>query len=319
MLLFEESISENIIEGAETVSENLIEQVTGAVSANIIEQVEEVQENLSVYTEFIQDLPNKLIGFGIKFVIAILVFCVGSWIISIIRKIVKKGLAKKNAEVGLMQFLDSFIKVCLYIFLIIFLANCFGFQTTSLIALLGSAGVAFALALQGSLSNFTGGVLILLLRPFKVGDYIIEDNKGNEGTVIEIQLFYTKLRTVDDKIVIIPNGALANSSLTNLNLSPFRRIIVKVGISYGSDIKKAKQILERIVAEEDRKVENSLVDVFVDELGSSEVVLCVRFFVENENYFPVKWDLLENIKLTFDKEGIEIPFSQLDVHMKNEN
>lgn len=288
-----------------------------SISSNVIEQVQEVSENISAYAKYFENLPVKLVGFGIKFGIAILIFIIGSWLIKLIRKLVKKALTKHEAEIGLMQFLDSFIKVCLYVVLIVFIANCFGFQTTSLIAILGSAGVAIALALQGSLSNFTGGVLLLLLKPFKVGDYIIEDNKGNEGNVIEIQLFYTKLRTVDDRIVILPNGPLANTSITNNNISPFRRLIIKVGISYNSDIKKAKKILGRLVDKEKRKVEKSLVDIYVDDLGESQVTLGVRFFVKNEDYWAVKWDMLENIKETFDKEGIEIPFNQIDVHLDN--
>lgn len=282
-----------------------------------LESVEVIGEQLGAFQKFVQDMPEKLLNFGIKFVIAILIFVIGGKIISIIRKIVKKALTIKSTELGVIQFLDHLIKYVLYFVLIVMIAGFFGFQTTSLIALLGSAGVTAALALQGSLSNFTGGVLILLLKPFKVGDYIIEDNKGNEGTVVEIHLFYTKLNTVDNKTVVLPNGTLANTSLTNVNASPTRRLIMKVGISYDSDVKLAKKILKDIIDKNEKVLKNQPIDIFIDDLADSAVVLCLRFFVNNEDYFDVKWNTIEEIKLAFDKEGIEIPFNQLDVNMKN--
>lgn len=282
-----------------------------------LESVEVIGEQLGAFQKFVQDMPEKLLNFGIKFVIAILIFVIGGKVISIIRKIVKKALTIKSTELGVIQFLDHLIKYVLYFVLIVMIAGFFGFQTTSLIALLGSAGVTAALALQGSLSNFTGGVLILLLKPFKVGDYIIEDNKGNEGTVVEIHLFYTKLNTVDNKTVVLPNGTLANTSLTNVNASPTRRLIMKVGISYDSDVKLAKKILKDIIDKNEKVLKNQPIDIFIDDLADSAVVLCLRFFVNNEDYFDVKWNTIEEIKLAFDKEGIEIPFNQLDVNMKN--
>ena len=183
-------------------------------------------------------------------------------------------------------------------------------------AALASCGVAIGLALQGSLSNFAGGVLILLLKPFVVGDYIVEDNKGREGTVKEIQLFYTKLLTVDNKTVIIPNGALANTSITNVTEQDKRRLDFAVGISYDADLKMAKQLIEELIRKDEDVLQNEDVSVFVDTLGDSSVVIGARGWVKKDAYWTAKWRLTENIKLTLDDNGIEIPYNQVVVHVK---
>lgn len=297
-------------ENAATLSENM-----AALGENV-EAIGELEENLNAFQKWAMGLPEKLMNFGVKFVIAILILFIGGKLISLVRKILKKSLQRANAEAGVIQFLDSLAKSVLYILLAVWIASYFGIETASLIAVLGSAGVAVALALQGSLSNFTGGILILVLKPFRVGDYIIEDNKGNEGVVTEIQLFYTKLRTVDDKIVILPNGTLANTSLTNLNLSPHRRIIMNVGISYTSDVKLAKDIIRRLIDAEKRILHDEPVDIFLDSLDSSQVTIGFRFFCKNEDYWDIKWEMNEKVKEALDAAGVEIPYQQLDVHMK---
>jgi small conductance mechanosensitive channel len=195
------------------------------------------------------------------------------------------------------------------------IATSFGLDAASVVAVVGSAGVALGLALQGSLSNFAGGVLILLLKPFKVGDYIIEDTKGNEGTVSEIQLFYTKLTTPDERIVILPNGTLANSSLTNVTTTYKRRLTIKVGISYYANLQKAKEVMQGTVAKDKGVLTEEEVVTFVDELGDSAVVIGTHCYVANADYWTVRWRLLEEIKLAFDAEGIEIPYQQMDVHV----
>ena len=311
-LLTSDSVSDGSV-SADVVSEN-------AVSENIIESLgniesaEDLQRELGVFQQMVRDWPEKLIKFAIKFGIALIIFFICSKLINLIRKLVKRGLAKAGAEAGVIQFLDSFVKVILYFLVFVGLCSFFGIQTTSLITLIGSAGVAFALALQGSLSNFIGGVLILLIKPFKVGDYIVVN--GSEGTVTTIELFYTHLRTVDDRIVILPNGNLANSSLTNLNLSPHRRLCLKVGISYNSDIRKAKDIIRKCIESDERAIEGGIVDIYVDALDESQVTLGFRYYVENDDYFASKWYILEEIKYAFDENGIEIPFNQMDVNIK---
>ena len=229
---------------------------------------------------------------------------------------VKKSLDRAHADVGVIQFLDSFIKIGLYVVLIMFILTGFGVDTASIIAVLGSAGVAIGLAVQGSLSNLAGGVLILLLKPFRVGDYIIEDSNKNEGTVTEIQIFYTKLATPDNRIIVLPNGALANSSLTNVTDTPNRRAEIKVGISYDSDIRKAKEALLALLEKDDKVLQDKEKQVFVDTLSDSAVILGIRCWFLNGDFWEGKWRLTENIKYTLDENGIQIPFPQLDVHLQ---
>ena len=284
------------------------------------EELRELNASMNALERFIADLPEKALGLGIRVLIAAITLFIGFKVIKLIRKLLKKSLSKANAELGVIQFLDSMIKIVLNFILILAVAGNFGFDATSIVALMGSAGVAIGLALQGSLSNIAGGILILLLKPFRVGDYIIEDSNGNQGTVKEIGIFYTKLQTGDNKIVILPNGALANNSMTNFSEAHMRRVDVIVGISYDADIKKAKDILWRIISEDNDVIQDDTRRVYVDSLGASEVVLGVRVFCENAMYWELKWRLLEKIKLAFDEENIEIPYQKLDVHiLKREN
>ncbi len=247
-------------------------------------------------------------------VLAIIVFIIGKKLIDIIRKIVRRSLEKSTVDKGVEQFTDSLLKCVLYFILIISLVKQFGVDTTSLAALLASGGVALGLALQGSLSNFAGGVLILLLKPFVVGDYIIEDAHGNEGTVKEIQIFYTKLATIDNKTIVIPNGSLSNTSLTNVTAKDERRLDIIVGIAYDSDLKKAKQLIETILREDEKILQEEQIVVYVDNLGESSVDIGLRAWVRTEEYWTTRWRVLEEIKLTFDREGIDIPFPQVTVH-----
>ncbi|MEE1255020.1 MAG: mechanosensitive ion channel [Lachnospiraceae bacterium] len=284
------------------------------------EELIELNKSMNALEKFIADLPEKALNLGIRVLIAAVILFIGFKLIKFIRKILKKSLTKASIELGVIQFLDSLLKVILNFILVLIVAGNFGFDATSIVALMGSAGVAVGLALQGSLSNIAGGILILLLKPFRVGDYIIEDSNGNEGTVKEIGIFFTKLQTGDNKIVILPNGALANNSMTNFSEAHLRRVDVTVGISYDADIKKAKDILWRIIDEDADVKQDDTKRVYVDSLGASEVVLGLRVYCENAKYWELRWRLLETIKITFDKEGIEIPYQKLDVHiLKEEN
>lgn len=272
--------------------------------------------NPGVIGRFLEELPDKALHLGIRVLLAVVFFAVGVEVIKLIRKIVKKSLLRTNADTGLIQFMDSFIKAALYIVLIFMIAESFGLDATSVVALLGSAGVAIGLAIQGSLSNFAGGVLILLLKPFKVGDYIIEDSKGNEGTVQEIQLFYTRLVTPDDKIIVLPNGTLANTSLTNVTATEVRRVEVKVGIAYDADLLHAKEILTGVLASDEQVLKDKEQLVYVDELADSAVVLVLRCWFKNEDFWTGKWRITERAKLALDQNGIAIPFPQMDVHLQ---
>lgn len=263
----------------------------------------------------VDKIPN-VIEFAWGVLLALIVFWIGAKLIKWIRKIVKRSLEKANVDKGVRQFIDSFLKFGLYALLIFSIGKNFGLDTASVAALLASSGVAIGLALQGSLSNFAGGVLILLLKPFVVGDYIIEDNKGQQGTVTEIQIFYTKLLTADNQTVVIPNGTLANTSLTNVTAQDKRRIDLTVGISYDADLKKAKSLIEEILRADEDVMQEESIAVFVSELGDSAVIIGARAWSKKEVYWTTKWRLLEQIKLTLDENGIEIPYRQVVVHTK---
>ncbi|MGN1147011.1 MAG: mechanosensitive ion channel family protein [Lachnospiraceae bacterium] len=267
-----------------------------------------------VIEKFFEELPEKALGLGIRILLALVVFFVGIQVIKLIRRILKKSLKRAKADVGVIQFLDSLVKAILYIVLAFLIASGFGVDAASIIAILGSAGVAIGLAIQGSLSNFAGGVLILLLKPFKVGDYIKEDTGGNEGTVSEIQIFYTKLTTPDNRVIVLPNGTLANSSMTNVTEASTRRLDIPVGISYDSDIKKAKDVLTDMLKADSATLKEQEMRVFVDALSDSSINLVIRCWVKQEDYWEAKWRLTENTKYALDAAGILIPFPQLDVH-----
>ena len=278
--------------------------------------VNEVTENMSQFSNYIQEHIPNLINLGIKIIIAIIIFMIGRVIIKWIRKSIRYSFQVKETDAGIATFVDSMVKFGLYILLIIIIAGNLGIELSSITVLFASAGVGVSLALQDFITNFAGGIMILLLRPFTVGDYIIEDTNKNEGTVKEIKIFYTKLMTIENKVIVIPNGKLMNNSLTNVTERDERRLDLKVGISYESDLKKAKEILERLLLSHKEILTNEDWKVFVDSLADSSVVLGIRAYVKMEKYWDTRWELLEQIKLTFDEEGIEIPYNQLTVHMQ---
>ncbi|MBQ8559367.1 MAG: mechanosensitive ion channel [Tyzzerella sp.] len=279
---------------------------------------EEVVEEVSKLTQYINDKIPDIIDFAFSVILALVVFVIGAKLIGWVRKLVKRSLQHSSVDKGVEQFVDSMLKFGLYALLIFSIGKNFGLDTTSVAAVLASGGVAIGLALQGSLSNFAGGVLILLLKPFVVGDYIIEDTNKCEGTVKEIQIFYTKLVTADNKTVVIPNGTLANNSLTNVTAQDKRKLDLKVDISYDADLKKAKELIETLLKNDASIKQEEEILVFVDSLASSSVVLGARAWVKTEEYWTTRWRLLENIKLTLDENGIEIPYQQLTVHMENQ-
>lgn len=283
----------------------------------VMESVEEVLKP-SVIKSFFQTLPEKALSLGIRILLAVIFFLVGVQLIKLVRKITRKSMERANAEVGAIQFVDSFLRASLYVLLVLMLASSFGVDAASIVALLGSAGVAIGLAVQGSLSNLAGGVLILMLKPFKVGDYIIEGTSGREGTVTEIQIFYTKLLTPDNQTVILPNGSLANNSLVNVTTQECRRMDVKVGISYKADLKAAKTVLFNVLQEDEAVLKDKEMLVYVDELADSSVNLVVRCWFKQADFWPGKRRITENCKLQLDRVGIEIPFNQLDVHLDRE-
>lgn len=285
----------------------------------VIETTNEAAEDVNVFIQYLQDHIPNLIGFAIEIVLALIFFFLGRIVIKWIRKLTRKMLERSNVDKGVETFVDSLLKFILYGILLFTIATKFGFDTASVAALIASAGVAVGLAVQGSLSNFAGGILILLLKPFVVGDYIIEDNHGDEGTVKEIQLFYTKLLTVDNRTVVIPNGMLTNNSLTNVTHMDERKLELKVSISYESDLLKAKAVLADLIRKESRIMQDKEHKIFVDELGDDGVILGMRCWVSTEDYWNVRWNMLEEIKLTFDRESIVIPYRQMNVRIQESN
>ena len=276
----------------------------------------EIVINEGVIRNFLDTLPEKIWNLGMRILFAVVFFFVGVQLIKFVRRIVRKSMEKAGAEVGVKQFVDSFIKAAMYVVLVFMLASSFGVDAASIVALLGSAGVAIGLAVQGSLSNLAGGVLILLLKPFKVGDYIMESTTGKEGTVSEIQIFYTKLLTGDNKVIVLPNGNLSNNTITNVTASQCRRMDIVVGIAYDADLKKAKEVLQEVLDKDEKTLKDKDRIVFVDELGASSVNIGVRCWFATDDFWAGKWRVTENCKYALDAAGIEIPFPQMDVHVK---
>ncbi|MCM1101617.1 MAG: mechanosensitive ion channel family protein [Clostridium sp.] len=272
--------------------------------------------NGALWEPVFQKIMDRALNLGGRILFAVIGFAIGVQLIKFVRRLVRKAMDRAKADVGVKQFADSFLKAALYVVLAFMIAASFGVDAASIVALLGSAGVAIGLAVQGSLSNLAGGVLILMLKPFKVGDYIVEGSTGKEGEVREIQIFYTKLVTPDNREVILPNGALANNSIINVTSGLCRRADVRVSIAYNADLRKAKEELLKMLTADAKILKDREMRVFVEELGDSGVVLNVRCWFANEDYWEGKWRVTENCKYVLDEAGIEIPFPQMDVHMR---
>ena len=293
-----------------------MDKTTEIIQESAESSVNEVQAEVSGFVQYLQDHIPEMVSFGIRLAVALLIFIIGRFIIQLIRKSVKHSIERSSVDTGVAQFTDSLLKFGLYVLLIMIVAGNLGIEVSSITALFAAAGVGISLALQGTLSNLAGGVQILFLKPFVVGDYIIEDTNKNEGTVKEIKVFYTKLSTVDNKTIVIPNGILTGNSLTNVTAKAERQLDLKVGISYQSDLKKAKETLEKLIQENPNIIKEEEWKVFVDSLGDSAVILGMRAWVKTDEYWPTRWKILEDIKLLFDAEGIEIPYNQMTVHLE---
>ena len=284
-------------------------------AAQLSEAMNEMQEITGPVEKMLKDLPEKALNLGLRVLFALIVFFIASKLIKLIRKIIGRSMTRAGAETGVMQFVDSFVKAALYILLAFFLASYFGVDAAGIVALLGSAGVAIGLAVQGSLSNLAGGVLILLLKPFVVGDYIKEGAGGKEGFVEEIHIFYTRLRTFENYKVILPNGSLVNSSIVNYSTGQIRRADFCVSISYKADIRKAREVILGMLKKDEKVLKDKDMVVYVDELGESGVNLKVFCWFKNEDFWHGLWRITENCKTALDEAGIEIPYNQLDVHL----
>ncbi|MBO5387878.1 MAG: mechanosensitive ion channel [Lachnospiraceae bacterium] len=250
-------------------------------------------------------------------VVALIFLFVGMKVAKLLVKIIKRAFEKTDMEDSVEGFLLSVIKGILYAIVFVMAISIVGVQVTSLVAILGTASLSIGLALQGSLANFAGGVLILLMKPFKVGDYIIENDKKCEGTVESIDIFYTKLKTFDNKVIVIPNGNITANSIINVTAEKSRKLDLAVGVSYDSDIKLVKDTLIDIVTSSPYYDKTKEMNVFVDSFQDSSIRMGIRCFVKTEDYWSARWEILENIKVKFDENNIVIPYSQVEVTVKN--
>lgn len=247
---------------------------------------------------------------------ALLIYLIGSWIIRLLKRMIDRAFERRKMDVSLQRFLSNLIGWILNILLFIVVVTQLGVQTSAFVAIIGAAGLAIGLALQGSLSNFAGGILILLLKPFRVGDYI-SSSANVSGTVIEIDIFNTKLNTPQNQQLVVPNGMLSNSSITNYTVLGTRRTWFDIGVSYSADLKQAKQILLEVVQNNEYAFKDPAPQVVVNELGDSAITLSVRATTSNENFWTMQEQLIINCKEALDQAGIEIPFPQRDIHIRS--
>ena len=260
---------------------------------------------------------NDVINLGENIILALVIYVVGAWIARKVVALLDKFLAVRGFDVALRGFLHALLSITLRLTVALIAVEQLGVDTTSLLALFGAAGLAVGLALKDSLSNFASGVMLILMRPFKIGDFI--DAAGTSGAVNKITIFNTILKTGDNREVIIPNSQIYGGTVTNYSSQPERRIDLTIGISYDDDIRKARDIILQIIAADERVIKELDPVVAVGELADSSVNMVVRCWVKNENYWNVRWHLLETIKTTFDENSITIPYPQRDVHLHNVN
>src|SRR5574344_2492553 len=286
---------------------------------DIEKQIEKtVEKNVDQITrDFKTFMPDNIleiaISYTISFIMALLIFFIGKLIVNKIVKILGKVLRKVNGiDETLVKFLENIVYYALITVVIIAALNKLGIATTSFLAILGAAGLAIGLALKDSLGNFASGVMIVIFKPFKVGDSVIAG--GVTGTVTEITIFNTVFLSADNQKIIVPNSSITKSSITNVNANPTRRVDIVVGISYEDNIKKAKNILTNIVNKNEKILKNSNINIFVNELADSSVNIAINVWVKSSDYSKVKAELLEDIKLTFDEAGITIPYPKQDVY-----
>lgn len=277
--------------------------------------MDEVTEGMEMAGEYADKASDLIMEYGPRILGALVVLLVGLWIIKRIVKFTKKLMHKRGLDDSLIPFLGSLLDILLKAMLIISVASMIGIETTSFVAVLGAAGLAVGLALQGTLQNFAGGVLVLIFKPYRVGDLI--EAQGEKGTVKEIQIFVTILATPENKTVIIPNGAISNGNITNYTKLGMIRVDMTVGISYDSDIKKAKEVLLKIITEHPKSLKEPAPFVGVSELADSSVNLAVRPYAHPGDYWDVYFDCYEACKIALDDAGVTIPFPQVDVHMQN--
>ena len=264
--------------------------------------------------KILEDAPNLILTYGTQILMALAIFIIGKWVARIVSNAIVSSMTKKSVDKTICSFVGSIIYTALFAFVIIAALGQLGIQTASFVAIIGAAGLAVGFALQGSLSNFASGVLLILFRPIRSGDFV--EAAGEAGVIEEVGIFTTIMKTGDNKVIIIPNSNIMGGNITNYSMRDTRRIDMVIGIAYDADIRQAKKILEEIMAAEERVLKDPEVTIAVAELADSSVNFVVRPWVNSGDYWPTKFDLLETIKYRFDEAGIGIPFPQMDVHLQ---
>jgi len=270
---------------------------------------------LSNFSNYAEELGPKALSFLIKIIVALIVFLIGKKLVKLVTKIIEKGFTKSRVDASVSMFLTKFFGSALYLLLIIIIVTTIlGLESGSLVALVGSAGIAVGLALQGSLSNFAGGVLILILKPFRLGDYIVA--LSNEGTVTGLDIFYTTLTTIDNRIIIMPNGTLSNSNIINVTSEKLRRLDLLINVGYSENIQRVRDVLMMLAKNHELVLQENEIMVFVNSLEASNISMGLRVWCDKDNYWPLRSDLLEKIKNAFDEHHIIIPYKQFDITLK---
>ncbi|MDX1684210.1 MAG: mechanosensitive ion channel [Saprospiraceae bacterium] len=264
----------------------------------------------------LQQINEIVLTYGPRLLGAIVVYIVGSWVITGISSAFASMMERRNVDDSLRPFLKGLVKGLLKVMLILSVLGMMGIEMTSFIAVLGAIGLAIGMALSGTLQNFAGGVMILLFKPFKVGDYI--DAQGYSGTVSEIQIFNTILKTPDNKTIIIPNGGLATNSMVNYSTEPQRRVDWTFGIGYGDDADKAEAVIRQLLIEDTRVLKDPEIFIAVSELADSSVNFAARAWVNAEDYWPLYFDMNKKVYKRFEQEGLNIPFPQMDIHLQKQ-
>uniref|UniRef100_UPI004047D99C mechanosensitive ion channel family protein n=1 Tax=Roseivirga sp. TaxID=1964215 RepID=UPI004047D99C len=262
------------------------------------------------------NVEDLIISYGIKIIGAVVLLIIGSWLIKRIVSAFGKGLKKREVDATIIPTVKGVVKITLYAALFYAIIMQLGVEASGFLAVFGAAGLAVGLALQGSLSNFAGGILILTLKPFKAGDYVEIDGTG--GSVYGVSIINTVLKTPDNRTIFLPNGKVASANITNFTTEPTRRWDKVFGIGYGDDFDKAKSIIMKLIENDDRFLKDPAPFARVGNLGDSSVDITVRAWVNTPDYWDVNWDMIENVKKEFDKQGISIPFPQRDVHLFNQ-
>lgn len=293
---------------------NIFSTAADSIQIEDIEQIDASDLTVSNLKRFFESLLPGIRSLAFDIIVCIIIYIVGRKLIKLLHKMLNKTLEKTQADVGVVKFLGSAMEIILYVFLFFMILGQLGVNTASIITVLGTAMLAVGMSLQGSLSNVAGGILILFTKPFRVGHYIISDH--GEGTVTMIGLFYTTITTKDNRVLTLPNSQISNCAVTNCTQNPVRRLDTVVGISYDSDIRLAKEIMEKTARDCQYVLQDRDITVFVDGLGDSSVDIGLFCYVNSPDFLAAKWQITEEIKLRFDEAGISIPFPQVHVHME---